>query len=148
MTAYEKRLQNNNKQDYNRSCFFLPSRQPLSTALKLHTMESNVLIELSPFEIFTKTPWEKTSKCHINNWQANIPVTTLLKKPIKTFGSSKFNGNVPNHCFTFLNVILSLTVLVPTHCMSFLKEVFSLRKKRSFHWITFLIEALSLRKMS
>lgn len=28
---------------------FIPSRQPLSTALKLHTMESNVLIELSPF---------------------------------------------------------------------------------------------------
>lgn len=48
--------------------FFVPSRQPLSTALKLHTMRSNVLVELSPFETLTKTPWEKTRKCHINNW--------------------------------------------------------------------------------
>ncbi|MBV4132401.1 hypothetical protein, partial [Holdemanella biformis] len=35
--------------------------------------------------------------------------------------------------YQFVNVILSLTVLVPTHCMSFVKEVVSLRKMRSFH---------------
>lgn len=35
--------------------------------------------------------------------------------------------------YQFVNVILSLTVLVPTHCMSFLKEVFSLRKICLFH---------------
>ena len=64
------------------------SRQPLSIALKLHTIKSNVLIELSQFEMLTKTPWDKTSKCHINNWQANTPVTMLLKKPIKTLGTS------------------------------------------------------------
>ena len=31
-----------------RLCFFVPSRHPLSTVSKLHTLEGNVLIELSP----------------------------------------------------------------------------------------------------
>lgn len=60
---------------------FMPSRQPLSTVSKLHTMESNVLIKLSPFEMLMKTPREKTRKCHINNWQTNTPATALLKTP-------------------------------------------------------------------
>lgn len=46
-------------------------------------MESNVLIELSPFEILTKMLSEETRKYRINNWQANTPTTTLLKKPLK-----------------------------------------------------------------
>lgn len=48
--------QNKTNQNLSNEVLFLVSRQSLSTTMKLHTMRSNVLIKLPPFEMLTKTP--------------------------------------------------------------------------------------------